>query len=461
MRAEGCRGFRQGKIGRRALLQAGTLGALGLGLPQLLAGANPLSGSPGLGRAKRCLFIFLWGGPSQLDTLDPKPDAPAEVRGEFQTIPTRVAGLRVCEHLPLLAERADRVAVVRSLHHTDPAHLSSAHATLTGHWAPVINSDAEPPSPRDAPQLGALVGRLKPSPPNLPAAVTLPWKAYHPAAPGGVAPGQHGGWLGAKYDPLLATGDPNQPEWKVPALELAAGMSGNRLQDRHRLLRHLDQQRRALDESLAAARLEEHQRRALSLLSSSQVRAAFDLGQEPAEVRERYGRNTHGQCVLLGRRLLEHGVPLVTVNWHNDGKAFWDTHGDNFNRLKNDLLPPADQALAALMDDLQQRGLWEDTIVAWVGEFGRNPQISKNNAGREHWPFCYSGLLTGGPVRGGTVFGTSDRNAAYPARDPVTPLDYAATLLHALGIAHDQVLHDRDGRPHRIYAGRPVLDLLA
>jgi hypothetical protein len=203
-----------------------------------------------------------------------------------------------------------------------------------------------------------------------------------------------------------------------------------------------------------------HHARALSLLSSPEVRQAFDLAQEPAETRDRYGRNIHGQCVLLARRLIEHGVPLVNVNWHNDGKAFWDTHGNNFNRHKNDLIPPADQALSALITDLADRGLLDETIIAWVGEFGRKPQIS-NGSGREHWPYCYSGLLAGGGIAGGAVYGASDKLAAYPAVNPVSPLDYAATMMHALGIPHDQVLHDSAGRPHAIYGGKPIQALFA
>ena len=227
------------------------------------------------------------------------------------------------------------------------------------------------------------------------------------------------------------------------------------LHSRHELLKQLDGQRVALHDAGAAA-LNDHQQRALDLLGSSRVRQAFDLGQEPADVRDRYGRNIHGQCVLLARRLIEQDVPLVTVNWHNDGKNFWDTHGDNFNRLKKDLIPPADLALTALLTDLESRGLLDDTLVAWVGEFGRRPQISQNNAGREHWPYCYSGLLAGGGIRGGAVYGASDKHAAYPAVDPVSPHEYAATMLHALGVPQDLVLHDRAARPHRVYAGRPI-----
>jgi uncharacterized protein (DUF1501 family) len=195
------------------------------------------------------------------------------------------------------------------------------------------------------------------------------------------------------------------------------------------------------------------------MLGSANVRNAFDLNQESAATRDRYGRNIHGQCVLMARRLVEHGVPLVSVNWHNDGKNFWDTHGNNFNRLKNDLIPPADMALSALIEDLEQRGMLDETLIAWVGEFGRRPQITKNNAGREHWPFCYNGLLAGGGIRKGFVYGSSDRHAAYPSTDPVSPQDYATTILHAMGFPTDDVLLDRENRPHRIAGGKVIHQL--
>jgi hypothetical protein len=441
---------------RRELLQAGGLGLLGMGLGGLPSAA---AGENGFGQAKACIFLFMWGGPSQLDTFDMKPQAPDEVRGEFKPIATATPGLQICEHFGHLAKRTDRVAVIRSLSHSDPAHLSSAHATVTGHLAPVVRSDDDPPSDRDTPHLGAMFSCLRPPADQMPGSVILPWKCYHPAAPGGEAPGQHGGWLGPRYDPLLLTGDPNLPDWRPPALRLMDGLSVARMENRRELLRSLDGQRPALEQAAAAGRWSEHQRSAVDLLLSPQVAEAFDISKEPEAVRDRYGRNLHGQCVLLARRLVEHGVPIVNVNWQNDGKFFWDTHGNNFKRLKDDLIPPADQALAALLDDLEERGLLDQTIVAWVGEFGRKPQITRNNAGREHWPHCYAGLMAGGGVRGGAVYGASDKHAAYPVQDPVSPQDYAATLFHALGVNTEQMLPDRDNRPHRICEGKPLLGL--
>jgi hypothetical protein len=467
-----CAEFRSLLTSRRAVVQAGTAALLGLGLPDLFASrtANAEQADnrqlPGFGRAKRCIFLFMWGGPSQLDTFDLKPTAPDNIRGPFKPISTNVPGLQICEHFKELAGVMDKVAVIRSLTHNDPAHLSSGHATVTGHLAPVVRSDATPPSSRDSPHIGSVLAKLREeqSPVEyqsaMPPFVMLPWKVFHPAAPGGQAPGQHGGWLGPAYDPLLATGDPNSPTWQLPALQLQRGVTPERLQSRFQLLQQIDQQRQTFDQLPRPAAMTAHQAKALDLLASPKVREAFDLHQETAETRDRYGRNIHGQSVLLGRRLLEHDVPLVNVNWHDDGKFYWDTHGNNFNRLKDDLIPPADRALTALLTDLAERGMLEDTLVAWVGEFGRKPEIS-NGTGREHWPYCYSGLLAGAGIQGGAIYGSSDRHAAYPATSPVSPHDYAATILHALGISSTTVLYDRDRRPHAVYAGAPITDLFA
>lgn len=461
---QGCADFRRAfQTSRRGLLQIGASALMPCGAASLLRAsgqASPHRGDPAFGRAKRCIMLFMWGGPSQLETFDLKPDAPEEVRGEFSPISTSVPGLQIGEHFQILASRMDRVAVVRSLSHTDPAHLSSGHATLTGHLAPVVNSDADAPSGRDTPVIGSVISRLAPTDGSLPSAVTLPWLAYHPAAPGGQAPGQHGGWLGRKYDPFLVQGDPNAADWAIPELTLPDGLDVARLSDRRRLLQIVDAQARDLATGAEAGKMTSYQQQAFDLIASPDAKTAFDVAAEPEAVRERYGRNIHGQCVLLARRLVERGVPLVCVNWHNDGQNFWDTHGNNFNRLKNDLIPPADRALSALLDDLVDRGMLDDTIVCWVGEFGRRPQITKNNAGREHWPNCYSGLLAGAGVTGGAIHGESDAHAAYPTRDPVSPQDYLATVYYALGVDPEQKLPDQFGRPLSFCEGRPLRSLL-
>ncbi|MEZ6069758.1 MAG: DUF1501 domain-containing protein [Pirellulales bacterium] len=453
-------------VSRRCVLRAGGIGLLGLGWEHLLAGRSPGSvtavnrGGGPAARAKSCIFLFMWGGPSQLDTFDMKPDAPAEVRSVFDPVSTSVPGLQICEHFERLAPLMDRVALVRSLAHNDPAHLSSAHATLTGHLAPVIKSDAVPPSQRDTPHIGAVMSHLRGGDGRLPPFVTIPWRTSHPAAPGGEAPGQLGGWLGSQYDPFVVSGDLGEAQWRVPELALEDGVSIERLDARRAFLQIVDRQRSALFAAGSAEHLSQLQKSAFGMLAGSSAREAFDLSAESAAVRDCYGRNRHGQAVLLARRLVERGVPLVSVNWHNDGKNFWDTHGNNFNRLKDELIPPADQALAALLTDLEERGLLEETLVVWVGEFGRRPQITQGNAGREHWPRCYSGLLAGGGIAGGAVYGASDKLAAYPVRDAVSPLDFAATIYHALGVSADLRLPDAVGRPTPVCQGQPILDLL-
>lgn len=468
--SHGCSDFRRSQhVSRRHLLQAGAIASLGLGLAELQSGlslaedigARDIGTSQSVPRAKACIFLFMWGGPSQLDTFDMKPNAPAEVRGEFKPISTKVPGTQICEHFSQLANHTDKFSIIRSLNHDDPAHLSSGHVTLTGNLAPVLKSDADPPSAKDSPHLGSLISKIRQRSDGLPAFVAMPWKAFHPSAPGGEAPGQHGGWLGAGYDGMLLGGDLNDANWRPQGLSLPADIHPDRMESRIALWKMLDAQRDQLNQTLSTAPMESHQARALQMLGSERVRSAFDLSREDNATRERYGRNIHGQCVLMARRLIEHGVPLVSVNWHNDGQNFWDTHGNNFNRLKNDLIPPADRALSALLTDLDERGMLDETIVAWVGEFGRKPQISQQNAGREHWPFCYSGLLAGGGIKPGMVYGASDKHAAYPQVDPVSPQDFATTILHAMGVPTQSTLMDRENRPHRITSGRVLHELLS
>ena len=395
----------------------------------------------------------MWGGPSQLDTWDPKPDAPAEVRGEFRPIATRVPGVQISEHFPRLAQLADRYTIIRSLTHDDPAHLSSVHHLMTGHHAPKVKSDADPPSRRDSPAIGSALARLRPNGSALPPCVTMPWIVSHPAAPGGKAPGQNAGWLGPAYDPFVLTVDPAAPNFAVPQLSRPAELTSQRLAARRHLLAALDTKTTSTDGFSGSLQ------RTLDLLTSDAARRAFDISREPAAVRDRYGRHTHGQCLLLARRLIEAGVPLVCVNWPPDGQFFWDTHQNNFNGLKHRLMPPADQGLSALLEDLGQRGLLDEILVVWVGEFGRTPRINRGNAGREHHPGCYSAVLAGGGVRGGQVYGRSDHLAAYPAADPVSPADLTATVYHALGVPSDATLQDREGRPAVLTEGRPLLTL--
>jgi hypothetical protein len=461
VRAQSCGDFRRLRLSRRQTLQAGALAFTGLSWPALLRAKQvvPKSGADGFGRAKSCILIFLWGGPSQLDTWDPKPGAPEDIRGPFRAIGTTVPAISISEHFPLLAQQVHRLTIVRSMSHDDAAHLSTAHRLLTGHLAPTPNSDAAGPSARDWPHLGALVAKLRPSTGAIPSAVNMPWTVMHPAAPGGRAPGQDAGWLGKAYDPFHIEGDPSRAGFHVEGLGLPEGIAQGRLASR-----------RALAKELAGAAgrpcfgpqsWDAYQQKALDGLISAEARGAFQIGREDPRLRDRYGRHIHGHCLLLARRLVEAGVGLVTVNWHNDGQFFWDTHGNNFNQLKHRLMPPADQGFSALIEDLDIRGLLDETLVVWVGEFGRTPRINKANSGREHWPQCYSAVVAGAGIRGGFVFGASDRWAAYPARDPVSPEDLGATILHALGIDPGTLVKDALDRPLRINDGSPILRLFA
>jgi hypothetical protein len=453
---------------RRQVLGLGTLAVSGLCLPafywqRALAGREQADRqrtmgprTAGSGTARACIVIFQWGGPSQLDTWDPKPDAPVEIRGSFQSVATTIPGIRISEHFPMLATRTDRLAIIRAMTHDDAAHLSSAHRVLTGHLAPTPFSDAAGPSPGDSPHLGALVGRLLPGALDraMPASVTMPWTVAHPAAPGGRAPGQNAGWLGKAYDPFRVEGDPNQSGFAVEALTLPAGIDPVRFDERRKLLAA-----QSVSTGASPPAWDAFQTKALDALASARARSAFDVEKEPPQLRDRYGRNIHGQCLLLARRLIEFGVPLVTVNWHDDGQNFWDTHSENFQHLKNRLMPPSDRGFAALLDDLAARGMLDTTLVVWVGEFGRTPRTTNGGSGREHWPRCYSAVLAGGGVQGGQVYGASDRWAAYPASDPVSPDDLGATVLFALGIDPAQQLRDALGRLMPINQGQPLTTL--
>ncbi len=289
----------------------------------------------------------------------------------------------------------------------------------------------------------------------------MPWTVSHPAAPGGKAPGQHGGWLGKGYDPFQVEGDPNLDGFQVGGLQPPEGVAPGRWLDRRALLGALGKSPSQAIEGTGPRAWDAFQIRALDALSSAEARGAFQIDREDPRLRERYGRHIHGQCLLLARRLVEAGVALVTVNWHDDHQNFWDTHSQNFVRLKNDLMPPADQGFAALLDDLEARGLLDQTLVVWAGEFGRTPRINAPQAGREHWPHCYSAVLAGGGVHPGCIHGSSDRWAAYPSRDPVSPDDVGATILHALGIDPTTEIRDPLGRPLQVNAGNPLISLFS
>jgi hypothetical protein len=468
---------------RRDLLRAGGLGLglQGLCLPGLLrareAAASDLANLPTFGRAKACILLFMWGGPAQQETWDLKPNAPLDVRGEFRPIETNVPGLLISEHFPALATRANRLAVIRSVHHSDVNHTTATHELLTGRAAP--RGDAAPLA-EDWPHFGAVLARLKRGQERT---ALPPFVQMRPMVPDGAprfvesSHGQGAGWLGPLLNPLTLDDDPNRsgfrPDATLGVISLPDRLTLDRLENRRRLLQAVDAQVRGLGRAAQVAALDAHFDRACDLLSSRHALEAFDLEREDPKTRDRYGRHTHGQTVLMARRLVEANVPIVTVFWPNDGitnvSVYWDTHNRNFIDLKARLMPPADQAFSALLDELDARGLLDSTLVVWTGEFGRTPRVGQSvvggagagRDGRDHWPHCFSSVLAGGGIKGGTVFGASDRWAAYPARDPVTPADIAATVYHLLGVDPAHELIDSFGRPLRLCLGNPISGIMA
>jgi hypothetical protein len=456
-------------MNRRELLRAGQLGLFGLTLPHLLRGRSlhaAEAASSHFGRAKACILLFMWGGPAHQDTWDLKPDAPAEVRGEFRPIATKTPGIEICEHFPLLAARTDRLAVIRSMTHGDVNHTTSTHYLLTGQ-PPPAGGDLR----GDWPHVGAVLSKLGRANGPLPPFVSMRPKLENDV-PRFVeqSQGQFAGWLGQNFDPLTIDADPATPEYRVGDFVPQPELSASRLDDRQALLSQIDRRRRRLGDNPAVEAMDAHYRRAFELLDSAVGKSAFDLAQEPDELRDRYGRNPHGQSVLQARRLIERGVPLVTVFWPNDGiknvSVYWDTHSRNFIDLKERLMPAADQAFSALLDDLHERGLLDETLVVWTGEFGRTPRVGQRNSdagagadGRDHWPDCFTTVLAGGGGRGGQVYGSSDRHAAYPASDAVRPVDLVATAYHLLGGPADLDLHDAQGRPMVVCPGSPIAPL--
>lgn len=439
---------------RRELLQVGGLGTLGLTLPGMLR-AEAAGARTGRGKAKSVILIYNCGAPSHIDLWDMKPDAPAEVRGEFKPIPTNVSGIQVSELMPKLAKQADKYAIVRSVHHTQNQHNSGMYYTIVGRPYPV-DSTLINPSRNDYPSFGTLVGwlaRKNGYTAALPPYVITP--APHCDSTVYITPGQYGGMLGRQYDPFVLNSDPNAKNFKIQSLDPVAGLTVERLKGRQGLLRSVDNTARAFEDG-AMRDLDEAQSKAFSLVTSAEVRKAFDLSQEPDSVRDRYGRHTWGQSHLLARRLIEAGCKFVTTV--NGQSIVWDTHKDNFNGLKR-LVPPMEKAYSTLLDDLSERGLLDETLVIWMGDFGRTPKIN-GDAGRDHWPPCNSVVLAGGGIRGGQVVGESDSQAAYPVSRPVTPADLHATVFEALGYdPHAMTYPSQDGRPIPLSEGTAVREL--
>lgn len=445
---------------RRDLLQAGGLGMLGLTLPGLLHGRAQAANTPRprtFGRAKSCLVIFLSGGASHHDTFDMKPNAPEEIRGEFSPISTSVPGIQMCEHLPMLSHYAHKYTTVRSLSHRDTNHPSGCYWMMTGHEYPRASGLSENLSRDDHPHIGAsltAVGNRRER--AVPTFITVP---DYIAVNGPVRAGQHAGFLGGRYDPFVARGNPNSDDFQPADLGLVPTVSAERMSDRRTLLAAVNQQVRHLEQRVEGRSIDNFYQRAFGVLASGNTQRAFDMSAEPERIRERYGRNLFGQSILLGRRLVEAGVQLVHVNWIRILEAGWDTHADNFNNLKDKLLPPTDQALSALFEDMESRGLLDDTLVIVMGEFGRSPQITRSNAGREHWPFVFTILMAGAGIPGGRLYGSSDRIGAYVRDGRITPGQFAATIYHALGVDPASQVTTMLDRPWQICDDQPVLDL--
>ena len=453
---------------RREWLRVGGLGALGLSLPTLLearedgraGGVNPLvSVARSFGKAKSCILLFYLGGPPQHETWDPKDGAPVEVRGEFHSIASSVPSIRVGELMPRTAKLLDRICVLRAVSTDDNAHSSSGYWMLTGvPHQPRNSENAKPGAPNDWPCTAAIVHQLRRGRNGLPPAIVLPEPIWNTGML--YWPGQDGGFLGRTADPWLIRCDPSSPEFQVPGLSLSTELPASRLNSRLSLLEQVNRGLDGVDRSEAVARFDQRSQQAFDLLRAGKARRAFDLDREPAPLRDRYGRNRWGQSVLLARRLVEAGVSLVQVNWmrmpgDTDDSPAWDTHNKNAQRLKNNLMPPMDFAYSALLEDLDTRGLLDETLVVWMGEFGRSPKIN-GGGGRDHWGRVFSVALAGGGIRGGQVIGSSDRIGALPREGRVQPQDLTATIFHLLGYSPNTEMHDTLGRPLVISRGEVI-----
>jgi hypothetical protein len=448
-------------ISRRELLRIGGLGFTGLMWSDLLRARAAATATPRreqFGKAKACILIFNYGGPAHQDTWDLKPDAPAEIRGEFKPAATCVPGISITEHLPRLARLADRYAIVRSVNHRDNDHAIGTYLALTGYSHP--RNDVlgiEPPAnPLDLPSMGSVVSKLRPADKSIFTYVTL-GDLRHLGHNDSM--GQNAGCLGKGYDPFTVPFvRPMTGVLDVQGvMSVMANVDGRQLVGRRRLLERMTDAAPALEAAAGSRHLDGYRRRAFELLASPASRQAFDVAAEPRHIRDRYGATPFGQNCLLARRLVEAGIPMVTL--YSAPNRDWDTHGNNFQLLKNTLLPPLDQGLAALLEDLHSRGLLDETLVVWMGDMGRTPRIN-TSAGRDHWSFCYSIVLAGGGVCGGQVLGASDRSASYPSTHPFSPADIAATIYHCLGIDPRAHVTDQQGRPLVVSAGTSVHGLL-
>jgi len=457
------------RYSRREWLRVGGTALGGLSLanrasaaPSASGTASAVSGST-FGRAKSVIVIFLGGGPPQHDTWDPKPDAPAEIRGGFGTIATQTPGLSVGELMPLTAQLTAHTAVLRAMVTNDNAHSTSGYQMMTGvPHVPLNVENAVSKAPNLAPHWGAVMKYVRQhSQAAFPPAITLPNRIANTGEI--VWPGQIGGFLGPRYDPWLLTCDPSEPNFTIPDLALPAELPALRFERRLSLLDQVNGHLDRLGDSAAVAGFNRQTQQALDLLGGSRARQAFDLSQESDATRDRYGRTRWAQSILLARRLVEAGVSLVQVNWcrveGEPNAGSWDTHEKHNDLLKRFLMPWMDRAYSALLIDLAERGLLDETLVVWVGEFGHTPKFNAN-AGRDHWGQCFSIALAGGGVRGGVVHGKSDGHAAYPMSGRVEPRDLLATMFHLLGHSPDTELRDTEGRPLPISRGRVIDEIV-
>ncbi|MBS0206100.1 MAG: DUF1501 domain-containing protein [Planctomycetes bacterium] len=459
---------------RDAMIRLGRLGLGAVTLPELLRAEQARAGERSRGRlelpirtgkAKSCILIYLWGGPPQQDMWDMKPLAPEGIRSQFNPISTVVPGIDVCEHMPLFARHTDKTAIIRSLTHDSNNHEPSVYRTLTGR---INNTLAVPRNQRnrnDFPNVGSVVSYFSPLG-AMPAAVTIPRPIGHDGA---TYTGTYAGFLGGRYDPMEVAAAEETKETPTHSIALPADMAESRLLARRGLLNVIEDADHRYQSVGAARGLDSYREQAFGMLSSPVAKRAFNLDLEDPRTRDRYGRNEYGESILLARRLIESGVRLVTISWMRIQKGgnvanVWDNHGPFEGLTGTDMLkayyclPSLDQGFAALMDDLHGRGLLDETLVAMWGEFGRTPKLNPAQ-GRDHWGACQSAVFAGGGIRGGQVYGSSDKDAAYPASNPVSPEDMLATVYHSLGINPAALLHDPLGRPHQLVDGQPLTAL--
>ncbi|REK11433.1 MAG: DUF1501 domain-containing protein [Planctomycetota bacterium] len=459
-----------GRATRRELLRAGALSLLGLSSVDLAA---LRAAAPRAGRrpARSCVFVFLFGGPSHIDLWDMKPDAPAEIRGEFRPAATNVPGIQICEHLPKLAAQMDKLCLLRSMEHRMPVHGPACSEMFSGrpYFGPPVTDQARP---EDWPSLASLTMRFAEQRGPLPPSVVLPWYIQFAGQDKRIA-GQTGGRMGDMHNPFLVKGDPSDQQFEVQGIKLAEDVGLDRVVARRELLHKLKSSLpEPLEPGLAVQTFDRHVQTAFSMLGDIHAHQAFRLDRETAALRERYGETKFGQSLLLARRLVEAGVSLVTVNWDDETRnekvsPFWDTHDNNFPSLKQRLAPRFDQSFSAFLADLDQRGLLESTLVVVTGEFGRTPKIGQvvqngmtAKTGRDHWPHAFTVLLAGGGVRGGQVYGSTTKTGGYVQDKPVSPADLSATVLSHLGVDPDARYEDEFQQMHRsLSVGRPISDL--